>query len=71
MRELRAACAVRALAWVAVFIPMNPQRPEKNPPVRKANGTHFDWTCSTKARKAKKSPATTKHQKTTLYCCRR
>ena len=27
------------LAAVAVFIPMNPQSPEKKPPVRKAIGT--------------------------------
>ena len=26
-------------AMVAVFIPINPESPEKNPPVRKANGT--------------------------------
>ena len=37
--ELRAAFAVRAEAYVAVFIPRNPERPEKNPPVRKAIGT--------------------------------
>ena len=40
LSELRAAFAVRAEAAVAVFIPINPANPEKNPPVRKANGTH-------------------------------
>ena len=39
-RLLRAALAVRALAYVAVFIPKKPARPLKKPPVRKANGTH-------------------------------
>ena len=38
--ESRAALAVRAEANVAVFMPKNPARPEKKPPVRKANGTH-------------------------------
>ena len=36
-----AAQAVLADAYVAVFIPIKPARPEKNPPVRKANGTHL------------------------------
>ena len=35
----RAALAVLALAYVAVFIPKKPAKPEKKPPVRKANGT--------------------------------
>ena len=34
------AFAVRALAAVAIFMPMNPDRPEKKPPVRNANGTY-------------------------------
>ena len=38
-REVRAALAVRADAYVSVFIPKNPESPEKNPPVRKAMGT--------------------------------
>ena len=38
-RELRAALAVRAEAYVAVFMPRYPESPEKNPPVRKATGT--------------------------------
>ena len=37
---LRAALAVRAEAYVAVFIPINPANPEKKPPVKKANHTH-------------------------------
>ena len=38
------AFAVLADAYVAVFIPINPASPEKNPPVRNANGTHSFWT---------------------------
>ena len=34
------AAAVLALALVAICIPTKPERPEKNPPVRKANGTN-------------------------------
>ncbi len=35
------AFAVRAEACVAVFIPKYPASPEKNPPVKKANGTQL------------------------------
>ena len=47
LRLRRAALAVRPEAKVAVFIPMNPARPEKKPPVRKANGTQGFWTWKT------------------------
>jgi hypothetical protein len=40
--EFLAPCAVRELASVAVFMPNQPARPEKNPPVRNANGTQPD-----------------------------
>ena len=40
LSEPRAAFAVRAEAYVAVFMPRKPERPEKKPPVRKATGTH-------------------------------
>ena len=43
----RAAFAVRAEAYVAVFMPKKPDNPEKNPPVRKATGTHGFCTLST------------------------
>ena len=39
LSDVRAACAVRAEAAVAVFIPRKPANPEKKPPVRKATGT--------------------------------
>ena len=32
---------MRAFAAVAIFMPIKPDRPEKNPPVRKANGTNM------------------------------
>ena len=35
----RQAFAVRALAAVAIFMPIKPESPEKNPPVKNANGT--------------------------------
>ena len=37
--ERMVALAVRALAYVAVFMPTKPARPLKKPPVRKAKGT--------------------------------
>ena len=37
---LRAAWAVRALAFVATIMPINPDSPEKNPPLKNANGTN-------------------------------
>ena len=38
--DSRAAFAVRADAYVAVFIPKKPDNPEKKPPVKNAIGTH-------------------------------
>ena len=43
-RERMAAFAVLAEAYVAVFIPTKPASPEKNPPVRNANGTQVFCT---------------------------
>ena len=40
LRLLEAALAVRQLAMVAVRMPTKPARPEKNAPVRKANGVN-------------------------------
>ena len=39
LRPSRQAFAVLAFAFVAILIPMNPESPEKKPPVRKAKGT--------------------------------
>ena len=41
LSDLRAPAAVRLLASVAVFMPKKPARPEKNPPVRKAEPSGF------------------------------
>ena len=38
LRPFDAAFAVRQFAIVAVLIPMKPAKPEKKPPVKKANG---------------------------------
>ena len=40
LRLSRAPFAVLVFAYVAIFIPTNPDNPEKNPPVRNANGTN-------------------------------
>ena len=37
-----AACAVRALALVAIFMPMKPASMDQMPPVRKANGVNLE-----------------------------
>ena len=42
-RLLVTALAVLAEAYVAVFMPTKPARPEKKPPVRNANGTQGFW----------------------------
>ena len=64
--DLRAPSVVRLLARVAVFMPNQPARPEKKPPVRNAKGTHRDWTLRTKARKARKSAAKMKNMVTVI-----
>ena len=52
LRLRMVALAVRALAYVAVFMPTKPARPLKKPPVRKANGTQGFCTLSTYAIRA-------------------
>ena len=47
LRLCLAAFAVRADAYVAVFMPKKPHNPENKPPVINANGTHGFCTCST------------------------
>ncbi len=39
LREREEAAAVRELAYVAIFIPIKPESPEKKPPVINAKGT--------------------------------
>ena len=42
LRPSEAACAVRALALVAIFMPMRPASMDQIPPVRKAKGVNLD-----------------------------
>ena len=66
-----AAQAVRALARVATLIPMKPARPEKIPPVRKANGTKRLIRFSQNDSAMKRANRAMKMIPTTLYCCLR
>ncbi len=66
-----APCAVRELAAVAVFMPNQPARPEKKPPVIKAKGTHRDWAFKPNATNANSADTTMKKIVTTKYCRRK
>ena len=68
---VRAPLAVRAEAYVAVFMPKNPESPENSPPVRNANGTHGFCTSSTYAMNENIMASTMNTMPTTLYCCLR
>ena len=70
LSDLCVAFAVLAEAYVAVFIPTKPARPEKNPPVRNANGTQGFWIPKT-ASTANTIARITNTMATTLYCCLR
>ena len=62
-----AAKAVRLLAIVAVFIPINPDSAEKNPPVKNANGTKlFTYPIIDSVNKT--TNTTAKNIDTPLYC---
>ena len=67
--EFFAAHAARFEAYVAVFIPKKPARPEKKPPVMKAKGTHSFCMRSPYARNAKNANIMMNTRPTTLYCC--
>ena len=64
-----APCAVRALARVAIDMPMNPASAEKKPPVMNANGTNGDSSFSPKEMIASTTNSRMKNRPTTLYCC--
>ena len=68
-----AACAVRALALVAIFIPINPASMEKIPPVRKAKGVTFEsiFPPEPKAMTSRRTNTTANTLKTVVYCCLR
>jgi hypothetical protein len=68
LRDSLAPCAVRDEAAVAVFIPTNPARPLKSPPVMNANGTSRCCTPSPNAMNASAADSTMKTIPTTTYC---
>ena len=69
LSDSRAALAVRAEAYVAVFMPRKPDNPEKKPPVRNATGTHEFCRLKPYAMTANKAHRTRNTMPTTLYCC--
>ena len=71
LSDRSAPAAVRLLASVAVFMPNQPASPEKNPPERKANGTHRLCTPRPSAIQSSRMQIARKAQPTTLYCCLR
>ena len=68
-KECWAALAVRAEAYVAVFIPKKPDNPEKKPPVRKAMGTHGFCKLKPYAIIENRITSPRNTSPTTLYCC--
>ena len=70
-RLAEAACAVRALELVAIFMPMKPASMEKMPPVTKAKGVNLESICPpvAKARPSRMTNTTTKTLNTVVYCC--
>ena len=61
------AQAVRAFAWVAIFIPKKPESPEKIPPVTKAKGVNQLKFSRSSAIKHKTTKTTAKKMPTTVY----
>jgi hypothetical protein len=66
-RLLRRLAAVRLLAQVAVFMPNQPAKPEKKPPVRKANGTQWHFARPNRRRHASRPQITTKEERPPAY----
>ena len=66
-----AACAVRALELVAIFMPMKPASMEKTPPVTKAKGVNLEsiFPPEAKAMISSAMKTTTNTLKTVVYCC--
>ena len=62
-----APLAVLEFAYVAIFIPINPERPEKKPPVINANGTN-GVSIPVNARIPSITNITAKKIPTVLYC---
>jgi hypothetical protein len=58
---------VRLEALVAIAIPINPERPEKNPPLKKAKGTNITkYPLSAIHKRTQKT--TIKNKETMEYC---
>ena len=73
LRPSEAAWAVRELAWVAIFMPMNPARRDQTPPVRKAKGVNLESMSppDAKAMTINITNTAAKTGRTVLYCrCR-
>ena len=68
LRPSLAALAVRALAAVAIFIPIKPERPEKKPPVIKAKGTNGVIKSVEKPRTRRIRNIAAKKIPTIIYC---
>ena len=66
LRPSLAPFAVRVFAYVAIFIPIKPDKPEKNPPERNANGT-YHVKRPVAARIIKITSITAKNTPTVLY----
>ena len=71
LRLSEAACAVRALELVAIFIPMKPASMDQMPPVRKAKGVNWEsiFPPEAKAMTTRMMNTTTNTLKTVVYCC--
>ncbi len=70
-RLSEAACAVRALELVAIFMPMKPASMEKMPPVTKAKGVNLESILPpvAKAMTKRMTKTTMKTLNTVVYCC--
>ena len=66
-----AALAVRALAAVAIFMPIRPASIDQIPPVRNANGVTLEsiWPLDAKAMISRMTKTTANTFATVEYCC--
>ena len=70
-RLSEAACAVRALALVAIFMPMKPASMDQMPPVRNAKGVNWESIAppEPKAITSRIMNTTRNTLNTVVYCC--
>ena len=73
LRLSEAACAVRALELVAIFMPTKPANMDHTPPVMKAKGVNLESISplEAKAITSRMTKTTTKTFATVVYCRRR